>query len=471
MERFSILCDSRQNFKEEKVIDTLRIFTLAAPDDNLRVLDFAESCRRTIDDESGAWSGGFEESQNELGSVRRRRYMPHEHEQRRRVIEMVMIDAVEKMKNEGERSVFSSSFPEVYFPRFFRRGMSDYILFDLMVFIIDKLFAEFRCCWYDVIVSVKEAAINHAKSPLYGDEEVIGALFRGGAKFWLPEEPSTAYCSILLANQLSRDGDKVADKEVIGEGFKDSENELKDSGFSSSSSSSHSLHYHNQQLFLSRKVEVLGKESQEGSHEGEFPSMVIQGMADIVLWILKSNDYFNNPIDKRVEIEKVLDKITDQVFQQMLDIAQSITDFTTTTHPYIYEFHNDQPIKTMQNIVAYNLLIRVFEDGPWSRPRRRFYICREKSYEMLLILNNESVKPMDTQQAMIDNLLKGFLSTWDDDEESVENEEDSGGFKESENLLAMLWLLLLEISPIIIDRCFVAKGWWRSFSGGREIKS
>ncbi|KAK9139232.1 hypothetical protein Scep_008913 [Stephania cephalantha] len=69
---------------EEKVIDTLRIFTLAAPDDNLRVLDFAESCRRTIDDESGAWSGGFEESQNELGSVRRRRYMPHEHEQRRK---------------------------------------------------------------------------------------------------------------------------------------------------------------------------------------------------------------------------------------------------------------------------------------------------------------------------------------------------------------------------------------------------
>ncbi|KAK9161692.1 hypothetical protein Syun_008033 [Stephania yunnanensis] len=31
--------------------------------------------------------------------------------------------------------------------------------------------------WYDVIVGVKEAAINHAKSPLYGDEEVIGALF------------------------------------------------------------------------------------------------------------------------------------------------------------------------------------------------------------------------------------------------------------------------------------------------------
>ncbi|KAK9161698.1 hypothetical protein Syun_008039 [Stephania yunnanensis] len=242
--------------------------------------------------------------------------------------------------------------------------------------------------------------------------------------------------------------------------------------------------------------------------------MVIQGMADIVLWILKSNDKFNNPIDKRVEIEKVLDKITDQVFQQMLDIAQSITDFTTTTHPYIYEFHNDQPIKTMQNIVAYNLLIRVFEDGPWSRPPPQI-LCREMSYEMLLILNNESVKPMDTQQAVIDILLKRLLfghifydllvvviiskffpdfvhrwdnvafsvkpakscfgswssssssimeddctieggdqkvmdtllvfsaacwsicslSTWDDDEESVENEEDSGGFKESENLL------------------------------------
>ncbi|KAK9139234.1 hypothetical protein Scep_008915 [Stephania cephalantha] len=206
-------------------------------------------------------------------------------------------------------------------------------------------------------------------------------------------------------------------------------------------------------------------------------------MADIVLRILKSNDKFNNPIDKRVEIEKVLDQITDQVFQQMLDIAQSITDFTTTTHPYIYKFHNDQPIKTMQNIVAYNLLIRVFEDGPWSRPQPQIlYMSRKVSYEMLLILNNESVKPIyDTQQEMIDNLLKGLsghifyellvviiskffpdfvhrwdnvafsvkpakscfgswwsiasLRTWDDDEESVENEEESGGFKESENLL------------------------------------
>ncbi|KAK9139230.1 hypothetical protein Scep_008911 [Stephania cephalantha] len=155
--------------------------------------------------------------------------------------------------------------------------------------------------------------------------------------------------------------------------------------------------------------------------------MVIRGMADIVLWILKSNDKFNNPIDKRVEIEKVLDKITDQVFQQMLDIAQSITDFTTTTHPYIYKFHNDQPIKTMQNIVAYNLLIRVFEDGPWSRPQPQIlYMSRKVSYEMLLILNNESVKPMDTQQAMIYNLLER-VRAWDDDEESVENEEDSGG--------------------------------------------
>ncbi|KAK9161583.1 hypothetical protein Syun_007924 [Stephania yunnanensis] len=290
--------------------------------------------------------------------IRRHRcFPPAQIAHRKKAYEMLLILRNESVKPmEAQKNMIS---------RFFRRGMSDYILFDLMVFIIDNLFAEFCSHWYDVIVSVKEAAINHAKSPLYGDEEVMGALFRGGAKFWLPEEPSTA--------QLSRDGDKVTDKEVIGEGFKDSENELKDSGFSSSSSSSHSLHYHNQQLFLSRKVEVLGKESQEGSHEegtekahqqlltlvehrlGEFPSMVIQGIADIVLWILKSNDKFNNPIDKRVEIEKVLDKITDQVFQQMLDIAQSITDFTTTNHPYIYEFHNDQPIKTMQNIVAYNL--------------------------------------------------------------------------------------------------------------------
>ncbi|KAK9136738.1 hypothetical protein Sjap_007332 [Stephania japonica] len=155
----------------------------------------------------------------------------------------------------------------------------------------------------------------------------------------------------------------------------------------------------------------------------------------------------------------------------------------------------------MENIVAYNLLIRVVEDGPWSRPPPQI-VCQKKAYEMVLILNDESVKPMDTQQGMIDNLLDALsghifydllvvliskfypdfvrrwdevafsvkpakrcfgssssssiedgdqkvmdtllvfswwsiasLRTWDDDEESVENEEDSGGFKESENLL------------------------------------
>ncbi|KAK9136746.1 hypothetical protein Sjap_007340 [Stephania japonica] len=283
--------------------------------------------------------------------------------------------------------------------RFFRRGNSDYILFDLMVFIIDKLFLDFQGRWDEVIVSVK-AAVSHANSPLYGDEEVVGALFRGGAKFWLPEEPSTA--------QLSWDCHKVVDKEVIGEGFKDSENELKNSG--SSSSSSHSLQERNQQLFLPRKVEILGKASQEGSRQGGFPSIVIEGIANIVLWILKRDNNFDPPIDKRVEIEKVLDPVTDHVFQQLLDIAQSITDYsttttTTTTHPCIFEFHNDQPLATMENIVAYNLLIRLFEDGPWSHPPPQI-VCRKKAYEMVLILNNQSVvKPMDSQQEMIDNLL------------------------------------------------------------------
>ncbi|KAK9161695.1 hypothetical protein Syun_008036 [Stephania yunnanensis] len=277
----------------------------------------------------------------------------------------------------------------------------------------------------------------------------------------------------------------------------------------------------------------------------------------------------------------------------MLLIAQHITDYSdiinlsTTDHPScVDQFHNhDHHIATMECIVAYALLIRlyeygprirrhrcfppaqiahrkkayemllifrnesvkpmeaqknmissrwydvivsvkdaainhaksplVFEDGPWSRPLLQI-LCREMSYEMLLILNNESVKPMDTQQAVIDILLKRLvfghifydplvvviisklfpdfvhrwdnvafsvepakscfgswsssswsimeddctieggdqkvmdtllvfsacwsicsLSIWDDDKESVENEEDSGGFKESENLLAM----------------------------------
>ncbi|KAK9136743.1 hypothetical protein Sjap_007337 [Stephania japonica] len=250
---------------------------------------------------------------------------------------------------------------------------------------------------------------------------------------------------------------------------------------------------------------------------GGFPSMVLEGIANIVLWILKRENNFDPPIDKKVEIEKVLDPITDQVFQQLLDIAQSITDYSTTTtaHPYRFEFHNDQPITTMENMVAYNLLIRVFEDDPWSRPPPPQIECRNKAYEMVLILNNQSMKPMETQQEMIENLLDTLsghifydllvvvisklyldfvrrwedvafsvqlaklsfgswsssstnvendtiegdedqkvmdtlliftrlsvnrlsilsLRTWDDDEENVENEEDSGGFKETENLL------------------------------------
>ncbi|KAK9139227.1 hypothetical protein Scep_008908 [Stephania cephalantha] len=124
--------------------------------------------------------------------IRRHRCFPRAQiAHRKKAYEMLLILRNESVKPmEAQKNMIT---------RFFRRGMFDYILFDLMTFIIDKLFAEFRSCWYDVIVSVKEAAINHAKSPLYGDEEVIGALFRGGAKFWLPEEPSTAYCSILLA--------------------------------------------------------------------------------------------------------------------------------------------------------------------------------------------------------------------------------------------------------------------------------
>ncbi|KAK9161685.1 hypothetical protein Syun_008026 [Stephania yunnanensis] len=122
--------------------------------------------------------------------IRRHRCFAH----RKKAYEMLLMLRNESVKPmEAQKNMIS---------RFFRRGMSDYILFDLMAFIIDKLFAEFCSRWYDVIVSVKEAAINHAKSPLYGDEEVIGALFRGGAKFRLPEEPSTAYCSILLAKYL-----------------------------------------------------------------------------------------------------------------------------------------------------------------------------------------------------------------------------------------------------------------------------
>ncbi|KAK9161693.1 hypothetical protein Syun_008034 [Stephania yunnanensis] len=139
---------------------------------------------------------------------------------------------------------------------------------------------------------------------------------------------------------------------------------------------------------------------------GEFGPIVLLGVTDIVLWILKSDHHdFKTPTHKRAQIEKLLNPIADQVFEQMLQTTQLITDYST--HPYEFEFHNDRPLASMEAIVAYNLLVWAYRDGPWRRspPPQRVY--RKKAYEMVLILNNESAKSSDEQRELISNLLYG----------------------------------------------------------------
>ncbi|KAK9139229.1 hypothetical protein Scep_008910 [Stephania cephalantha] len=139
---------------------------------------------------------------------------------------------------------------------------------------------------------------------------------------------------------------------------------------------------------------------------GEFRPIVLLGVTDIVLWILKSDHHnFETPTHKRAQLEKLLNPIADQVFEQMLQTTQLITDYST--HPYEFEFHNDRPLASMEAIVAYNLLVWAYRDGPWRRPPPPRRVHRKKAYEMVLILNNESAKSSDEQRELISNLLYG----------------------------------------------------------------
>ncbi|KAK9136737.1 hypothetical protein Sjap_007331 [Stephania japonica] len=138
---------------------------------------------------------------------------------------------------------------------------------------------------------------------------------------------------------------------------------------------------------------------------GEFRPIVTLGVTDIVLWILKSDHHnFNTPTQKRAQLEKLLNQIADQVFEQMLETTQRITDYST--HPYMCEFHSDRPLTSMETIVAYNLLVRVYRDGPWRRPLPP-RVHRKMAFEMVLILNNESSKSVEEQRELISNLLYG----------------------------------------------------------------
>ncbi|KAK9161690.1 hypothetical protein Syun_008031 [Stephania yunnanensis] len=139
---------------------------------------------------------------------------------------------------------------------------------------------------------------------------------------------------------------------------------------------------------------------------GEFRPIVLLGVTDIVLWILKSDHHnFETPTHKRAQVEKLLNPIADQVFEQMLQTTQLITDYST--HPYVFEFHNDRPLASVEAIVAYNLLVWAYRDGPWRRPPPPQRVYRKKAYEMVLILNNESAKSSDEQRELISNLLQG----------------------------------------------------------------
>ncbi|KAK9136736.1 hypothetical protein Sjap_007330 [Stephania japonica] len=127
---------------------------------------------------------------------------------------------------------------------------------------------------------------------------------------------------------------------------------------------------------------------------GAFRPIVIVVVTDIVLWILKSDHCFKTPIQKRVEVEKLLNPIADQVFEQILLITQRINDYLVRFKP-----HDGQPITIipMECMVAYNLLIRVYRNGDAHQ---------KKAFEMLLILmTNKSLEPIQIQRDKIRNLL------------------------------------------------------------------
>ncbi|KAK9139228.1 hypothetical protein Scep_008909 [Stephania cephalantha] len=127
-----------------------------------------------------------------------------------------------------------------------------------------------------------------------------------------------------------------------------------------------------------RKPIVL-VQPQQSRHQSRVTKPAQQGVADIdVLWILKSDHRFNTS----------LHPIGDQVFEQMFLTTQCITD---TTHPYRFVAHNDMPITTMEDVVAYNLLIQVHGHD------------REKAFDMVLILKNQTIPSINAQ--MIGDLL------------------------------------------------------------------
>ncbi|KAK9136735.1 hypothetical protein Sjap_007329 [Stephania japonica] len=137
---------------------------------------------------------------------------------------------------------------------------------------------------------------------------------------------------------------------------------------------------------------------------GEFRPIVILGVTDIVLWILKCDHQFNTPTHKRAQLEKLLNPFADQVFEQMLQTTQRITDYSIQDSGLI-EFYNDVPLTSMENIVAYNLLIRVYQGRHSGVPRPPL----AQPYKMVLILNNQSAEPIDYQKKVIGDLADSHL--------------------------------------------------------------
>ncbi|KAK9136733.1 hypothetical protein Sjap_007327 [Stephania japonica] len=135
---------------------------------------------------------------------------------------------------------------------------------------------------------------------------------------------------------------------------------------------------------------------------GNYPSNVIQTVANEVLLALQCYQNTENPIDKKAEIDKLMmNQIPDHLFDEMLLIAQRIThcSYNRETPTGFY-----QPT-TEETRVAYKLLLNVVEDRLRDKPQIVHCVV---AHEVLLILNNDSIKDQSsTRRDTIDSLLNG----------------------------------------------------------------
>ncbi|KAK9161688.1 hypothetical protein Syun_008029 [Stephania yunnanensis] len=291
-----------------------------------------------------------------------RRSPPPQRVYRKKAYEMVLILNNESAKSSDEQTKLISDL--LY-------GVSDHMVCDLLVFVISKLFPEFVVRWKGVVFYSKPAKIyvdSRVGSSSSIDVKVIDTL--------------VVFTWIVFHSLRFWDYDEGADHEEEGDSgaFEESENKLRSAG---ASAPQDGPDHHRGEGNGDRPVEAEGSRAkahrncttpEQTPKQSYKPAQ--QGVADIdVLWILKSDHRFNTPLHKRVEVEKLFNPIGDQVFEQMLLTMQCITD---TSHPYRLVAHNDMPITTMEDVVAYNLLIQVYGHDRDSGEGFRYESCRRR---------------------------------------------------------------------------------------------